>query len=753
VASAQKFLVHIDLGGQELRNAVLGTSAGTAPGAIWFDPTTHTVNYVEASGTVRSIAPVSYVDAAISNAQAALSAAVTTIEGLIGAEAAARIAGDEALAADLAQVAAAAAAGLSAESSARTAAVSSLEAQLSQTIGTLATDSGLSSAAEAAAREAADAQLASDLADESARAQVVESGLQTQLDELDNNFATDESVGAVATVLNAETDLRLSGDAALAAAIADESTARQAADAQLGTEISTASDAAATAVDAETTRAMGAEAAIASDLADEVTARVSAVTAVENALSAEAAARATGDASNATNLSSEVSRAEAAEAALTASLGSETTARTAADSALSARVSTVETTLPTLATTASLTSAISAEAAARTTAIATARTQAQAYADSILQGLDYKASVKGATTSALVGASVASGVVYTKVLSGSQLVLGIFDSSQRERGNTYPALENANGLSSAQLTTLKDGLNAVLEAEQNRRMGDGPNLLPQRVTGIEFVDANSGGGQYGTLKISMTAAIATGYTLFSVTYSPNISQTTITSMAAIQGQSSAALSGTKTIDGISLAAGDRVLVKDQTTASENGIYVVGTGDWARATDADGTDLTPGAFTFVEGGTVNGSNGFVLLASGSWTQFSGAGQIVAGDGLEKTANELKVKTGNGLKITGDQVQLDGPVTVANGGTGASTEAGARTNLNVPSRYAASIGDGTANTFTINHGLGTKDVVVSVRGNDDDEFVLTSVKASSTSTVTIEVGGTPPATNAYRVVVIG
>lgn len=77
-----------------------------------------------------------------------------------------------------------------------------------------------------------------------------------------------------------------------------------------------------------------------------------------------------------------------------------------------------------------------------------------------------------------------------------------------------------------------------------------------------------------------------------------------------------ALSGLLTIDGVTLVAGDRVLVKDQTTGSQNGIYVAAAGAWSRATDADdGTKLTSGATVPVEEGTANADTLFMLTADG------------------------------------------------------------------------------------------------------------------------------------------
>ena len=125
------------------------------------------------------------------------------------------------------------------------------------------------------------------------------------------------------------------------------------------------------------------------------------------------------------------------------------------------------------------------------------------------------------------------------------------------------------------------------------------------------------------------------------------------------------------IDGISLSSGDRVLVKNQSTASQNGIYVWnGAGSaMTRATDADANaEVTAGMFVFVEEGTVNADQGFVLTTDGSitvgstslsFTQFSGAGQIVAGDAITKSGNQLDVNDDNiTLEVNSDALRIKG-----------------------------------------------------------------------------------------------
>lgn len=110
------------------------------------------------------------------------------------------------------------------------------------------------------------------------------------------------------------------------------------------------------------------------------------------------------------------------------------------------------------------------------------------------------------------------------------------------------------------------------------------------------------------------------------------------------------LSGTQTIDGIAVAAGDRVLVKNQTTASANGIYVVAAGAWTRSTDADTWAKLVSAFVFVEKGTVGADTGWVSTVDTGGTlgstavtfsQFSGAGTYTAGTGLTLTGTQFSI----------------------------------------------------------------------------------------------------------------
>ena len=158
------------------------------------------------------------------------------------------------------------------------------------------------------------------------------------------------------------------------------------------------------------------------------------------------------------------------------------------------------------------------------------------------------------------------------------------------------------------------------------------------------------------------------------------------------------LSGTQTIDGVAVSADERVLVKNQSTASQNGLYLCKAGSWARTDDlAAGSDAA-GMFTFVEQGSTQADEGFVCSSDKgsavvgtnnlSYTQFSGGGNLTAGDGLDKSGNEFSVdlKSNGGIVIESTEMAVDlsassitGTLAVGDGGTGATSASAARTAL--------------------------------------------------------------------------
>lgn len=132
------------------------------------------------------------------------------------------------------------------------------------------------------------------------------------------------------------------------------------------------------------------------------------------------------------------------------------------------------------------------------------------------------------------------------------------------------------------------------------------------------------------------------------------------------------LSGTQTVDDVSLSTGDRVLVKNQSTGSENGIYVVAAGSWARSSDADAdAEVTSGMYTIVTEGTENGKKGFVLTTGDPITVGTTALTFELYSDPTGLIDELKKRTrGTNSKSADYQLVADdaGKTVVLTGSTG-------------------------------------------------------------------------------------
>ena len=235
-----------------------------------------------------------------------------------------------------------------------------------------------------------------------------------------------------------------------------------------------------------------------------------------------------------------------------------------------------------------------------------------------------------------------------------------------------------------------------------------------------------------------------------------------------------------TIDGVTLVAGDRVLVNGQTTQSQNGIYVAqASGAAVRATDFDtALEVASGDFIFVSEGTLYGNTGWVQTLSPatigtdaiSFTQFSGAGTYTAGAGLTLTGtvfsadvtptsgNASLTNTGGAIEVKTDtsrSLSVDANGLGINVGTGLAHSAGALTfaaGYGVR-KYATDLGDGAATDITVTHNLSTKDVSVHIYDNASPYAqVEADVKHTTTNTLTVSFA-TAPTSNQYRVVVVG
>ena len=235
-------------------------------------------------------------------------------------------------------------------------------------------------------------------------------------------------------------------------------------------------------------------------------------------------------------------------------------------------------------------------------------------------------------------------------------------------------------------------------------------------------------------------------------------------------------------DGTTPSLNDRILVKNQTTTSQNGIYTlttVGSGstNWVltRATDFDSAvEIAGGDFTFVDNGTTLANTGWVQVDEVTtvgtdpivFQQFSGAGTYTASNGVLLTGTnftfeprsgyglqtgasgaEIKLATTSGLNLTTDLAVGAGL------GISVLTNTVAIDTTVVVRKYGADVGDGSATSYTITHNLGTRDVQVTVYDNSSPYAeVICDVNHATTNTITL-LFSVAPTSNQYRVVVQG
>jgi phage-related tail fiber protein len=194
--------------------------------------------------------------------------------------------------------------------------------------------------------------------------------------------------------------------------------------------------------------------------------------------------------------------------------------------------------------------------------------------------------------------------------------------------------------------------------------------------------------------------------------------------AKVATTESITLSGAQTIDGVSVGAGDRVLVKDQSTGSQNGIYAVATGAWTRVTDADAIGELVAAYIFVQSGTINGNSGWYCTNISSdvlgttnitWVLFS------ASDNLDADGSTI-IKTGNILSVAPDY------------------------------RTKKAVGAcGTSATWTFTHGLNTANHLIQIYETGTTKQVYAGVVLGVNSdTITFK---TTPTNEQYTAIAIG
>lgn len=448
-----------------------------------------------------------------------------------------------------------------------------------------------------------------------------------------------------------------------------------------------------------------------------------------------------------------------------------------------------------------------------TTALApTSPVQGQLYYDTTLKTLGYwetsgtpawrYAAVSGQIVDADIKA--AAGIAYSKLSLGTSIVAGDISATLKPSGTAAAGTEALRAIGTTSATALAGNstLNSIASATAttaNVAMSGFTFTGLAEPTGAQdaatkaYVDTSRTGlDAKASVRAASTAAL-TG-----VTY-------TAANGASSRGQITIAPNA---LDGVTLVAGDRLLIKNGvgagSSAAGNGLWVVSTlgtgsnGVWDRATDFDAdAEVTAGAYVWVEEGSVNLDSAWVLTtdnpitiggASGTsltWVLFSSSGSLVAGNGLTKTGNAIDViGTTNRISVAADAVDISvnyvgqtsittvgalaagslatgfTAVGIAQGGTGATTAAAALTALGGTSKYSvnnlssnSSFSSPTV-TWTVTHNLGTKDVHVQMRQVSDDQVVEPTIVVTSTTVATLTWNASAlPADNTYRVVVIG
>jgi hypothetical protein len=217
----------------------------------------------------------------------------------------------------------------------------------------------------------------------------------------------------------------------------------------------------------------------------------------------------------------------------------------------------------------------------------------------------------------------------------------------------------------------------------------------------------------------------------------------------------ASLSGFLTVDGVTTVTQDRVLVKNQTTASQNGIWVVQSGAWYRATDVDSSTEIQGMCVFVMEGSTQADTAWVLTTNApitidttnlTYAQFgTGGATYVGGAGLTLSANTFDVGAGTGITVAADSVAVDTAVipTITSMNAAIAAGAGAR-------KYATAL-TGSASPETVTHNLNTRDIVLAVLGSGSYAAVEVDWEATTVNTATVRYS--PNLGAGYRVVVVG
>ena len=213
----------------------------------------------------------------------------------------------------------------------------------------------------------------------------------------------------------------------------------------------------------------------------------------------------------------------------------------------------------------------------------------------------------------------------------------------------------------------------------------------------------------------------------------------------IVAQTNLGLTGLAAIDGVTPIAGDRVLCVAQTTSSQNGVYNAASGAWARTT-IDGSapgEIESGSMWLATEGTSGAGTQWRVATVGAITVGTTGLSILQFGAASAYTN------GNGLALAGSTFS----VTPASGGGIAVSGSGVSVDSTVAKMFAATIGDGSATSYTVTHNFGTQDVLIQVKQTGSPYSVVECDMAATTTNTATIVFSTAPAASAYRCVVFG
>jgi hypothetical protein len=205
------------------------------------------------------------------------------------------------------------------------------------------------------------------------------------------------------------------------------------------------------------------------------------------------------------------------------------------------------------------------------------------------------------------------------------------------------------------------------------------------------------------------------------------------------------LTGAQTIDGVSIVAGNRVLVRNQVAAATNGIYIAAAGAWLRSADADASaEVAAGLTVFVTEGTTNSDRQFSLTTDGPIVL--GTTELAFG---QTATSGVVLSAGNGISTAGNAITVvpaaSGGILV--GGAGVSID---NTFSGLARRFSTNVGNSTVSTIV--HNLGTLDVQVMVREIAGGAVVIPDINITTINELTLTFA-VAPGVGVLRVTVLG